>query len=74
MCEKAELVELQDKLNALARAAMDAMRYSSELDAEGLLHSGYRGKTNADAVLSTYKYFQKEMDAAIAAHIKKYPD
>lgn len=74
MAEKEDLAKLQDDLNRLARDAMDAMRHMAELDATGLKHCGYGGKTNADAVLGTFQYHRKRMDAAIAAHISKYPD
>lgn len=70
--EKIALIGLQDKLNKIARDAMDALRHSAEASAEMLPHLGH--KTNADAVLSSYKYYRKEMDAAIKEHLKQYPD
>lgn len=70
--EERDLAELQVRLATIARDAMDAMRYMSELDGEGVKHSGH--KDNASAVFSSFKYYRKDMDAAIKAHIKKYPD
>ena len=67
-----DLAEMQARLNKIARDAMDAMRHGATADATHLKHCGH--KTNADAVLSSYKYYAKGMDDVIRAHIKKYPD
>lgn len=70
--EKKDLEKLQVDLNRIARDAMDALRHSDEMSAEMLPHVGH--KSNEAAVRSTFKHYRKQMDAAIAAHIKKYPD
>lgn len=72
MSEKKDLAALQALLNELARTAMDAMRHMATASPQILPSMGY--KTNADAVLSMFKFYRKQMDDAIAAHIKKYPD
>jgi len=70
--EEKDLAEMQVKLNQIARNCMDALRHLQDLDAEQLRHRGQ--KTVEGATVSTYNYYQKQMDRVIADHLKKYPD
>lgn len=72
LTEERDLARLQEKLNKIARDAMDALRHGAESSPELLKASG--AKDNAHSVLSSFWYYRKQMDKAIAEHIKKYPD
>lgn len=39
-----------------------------------LTHSGFGGKTNAEAVLAALRYSQKKIKKLLADHTSKYPD
>lgn len=45
-----------------------------DADARQLETSGYKGKTNAEAMRAAFKHYQQTIEHAIVAHTRKYPD
>ena len=63
-----------DEVAKMKIAAYEHMRNASRYDARMLEISGFRGKTNADAVLSILQSTEKRIDKLYKEHLKKYPD
>lgn len=57
--------ETAKTLSELRMQAMSAMRYMARADRATLDASGYRGKSNAEAVLETFKYHDKQIETAL---------
>lgn len=72
--EAIDLKKLQDTLQQKKLSCYVYLGSLAELSPEQLVHSGYGGKTNAEAVLDGLKRCQKEINGLIQKHVKKYPD
>jgi hypothetical protein len=72
--EAADLKKLQDEQQRLKIACYYHMASLNEMTVEELKHSGYGGKTNAEAMQDGFKRAQKQINDLIKKHIQKYPD
>lgn len=76
MTEKeAEAIEiLQKKIRDKKISTFEYLVSVSRLDARGLEVSGYRGKSNAQAMEMIVESAKKELEKLVDAHIKQFPD
>ena len=70
--EQLDLNKMKAKCDEIRSVAFNAMRDVLRYDATELKHSGV--KTNEEALVSAFKYYQRQCDQLVAAHIKKWPD
>jgi hypothetical protein len=72
--EQADLTVLQALIKQKKEALYSYLGSLDTMKTEELVRCGYTGKTNADAMQDAFRRFKKDIDKAIAAHVKKYPD
>ena len=56
------------------QACYSYMESLDRADARQLETSGYKGKTNAEAMQIAFKHYQRDIKKLIEDHFKKYPD
>ena len=72
-----EQKDLDELKAAIQKEKLNTYSYLTSLSSATeteLKHSGYGGKTNAEAVYVALKRSLKKIDKLIADHVKRYPD
>lgn len=72
--EKKDLDVLSAAVHTQKTACYSYLESLDKADARQLETSGYRGKTNAEAMQHAFRLFQRDIKKLIDAHVKKYPD
>jgi hypothetical protein len=72
--EKKDLEELKKKQIDIKIKTFDYLKVISHFNDTDLKHSGYSGKTIAQAMESVMTRAIKELDKLVSEYIKKYPD
>jgi hypothetical protein len=72
--EATDLVTLRKAMQDEKLTTYSWLLALAEAKPDHLTHSGFDGKTNAEAVLAALMYSKKKLDKMLADHIRKYPD
>lgn len=72
--ELKDLEEMKAEVVKKKLACFDYIEAVTRYNDTDLLHSGYRGKTTAQAIEMILKGYMKDIEKLHKAHIKKYPD
>lgn len=72
--EQRDLEKLRQEIRAKKDACYSYMESLDRADAQQLETSGYKGKTNAEAMQHAFRLFQREIKKLVDAHVRKYPD
>jgi hypothetical protein len=67
------LEELRTAIEKERGLAFSSMRHLATADEKMLTACGYRGKTNADAVLAVFKYYDEKIEKMIRKWEKENP-
>jgi hypothetical protein len=72
--EEKDLVVLRAAIQQEKLNTYDYLREIERASEQDLTMSGYRGKTNAEAMRAVYKNSLARIEKLTKAHVKKWPD
>jgi hypothetical protein len=72
--EEADLKEMLSKIQNVKDSAFDYLAEVQRMSPADLIASGYRNKTNAEAMAEAFKNAQGRIQRLTLAHVRKYPD
>lgn len=72
--EEQDAADLREAVGRVKIACYDHLRHVERYDARDLETSGYRGKTNAEAMQMIFQKYQKDIDKLKKEFLKKWPD
>jgi hypothetical protein len=72
--EQADLDVMKAAILGKKLGCYSYMESLDRADARQLECSGYKGKTNAEAMQHAFRMFQQDIKKLIDQHVKKYPD
>jgi len=73
MDERTAVEKLKEEINKKRMSAFSYLRDLARMDAKSLEMNGYRGKTNAEAVLIVFKKYDSEIEGMIRSFERQFP-